>query len=1102
MQYGLTASNLLWPKGKNPPAIYTRFFLVLIFFLFPLTFFPQSTDIYFDHIFRDQGLSQSIVKCIMQDSKGLMYFGTEDGLNIYDGYTFTILRNNPNDTNSISYNDITAVFEDHDKIIWIGTFNAGLNRYDPSSNTITRFPFNPFNANSLSNNNVNSITEDQKGNLWIATDNGLCMLEKNSLPGKPYRFIKYYNDTKNPNSISCNKVLSLLTDHSGTIWAGTEEGADKIILNGSSASFTRVYSGDILPPASRHVRAIYEDSKGDIWFGTENGLVRLQASQISSQKPEFIYYRSNPRNNNSLSNNNIYALSEDTDGMIWIGTNGGGVDLLNSQNGKFSHFTHDRFDPTSLCYNEIRSLYRNRSGIMWVGTYGSGISKISRAVGQFYHFYYRPDDPNSLSHAIVWSIYEDKDSVLWIGTHDGLDRLDRKTNRYTHFKNNPDNPESISGSVIRVITDAGGNGNLWIGTQGGGLSLFNKKTGICRAFRHEPGNPKSLSSNDIRPVFRDKDGTIWIGTYGQGLDRYEPSDGSFIHYKNAPGNSESLSNNFVRIIFEDSRGNLWIGTEGGGINKFDRKSGKFKSYLTNPGNLNSLSSNHVFAIHEDKNGSLWLGTWGGGLNKFDPVKEKFQRFNEDDGLPSNSIYAILEDNFGNLWLSTNSGLSKFDPKLITFTNFNVKDGLQDNEFNGGSYFKSPSGELFFGGINGFNSFYPDRIKSNRHIPPVVITSFSKLNKVVNFGRPVSEMKEIELSYQDYVFSFEFAGLDYMAPEKNKYAYKMEGLDNNWNFVDASKRFAYYTNLSPGNYTFIVKASNSDGIWNNNGAMVRIIITPPFYRTWWFIGLVLLLLFALAYFLFKWRLRDNAMKTELKAAHEAQMSIMPNADPVFKGLDVSGICIPASEVGGDFFDYFKRNNDKNILGVVIGDVSGKAMKAAMTAVLASGMMMTDVIALEDIKSIFTRVNKALYVKTDKRVFVAAMILLIDVNNNKISYVNAGNVNPLIRSNGTVCNLSSSSPRFPLGLICDVSYEAATIDFNKGDILLLLTDGLVEAQAKSKELYGMERLSRILSMPEIEIQTASEIKDRILWDVNNFCTDGAPHDDMTVIVIKRM
>ncbi|MGE5499861.1 MAG: two-component regulator propeller domain-containing protein [Syntrophothermus sp.] len=929
--------------------------------------------------------------------------------------------------------------------------------------------------------------------LWIGTNGGGVDI-LNPVSGK---FCHFRHDRFDPTSLSYNEIRSIYRNSSGIMWVGTYGSGISKVSRAGGQFYHYYYKPDDQNSLSHSiVWSIYEDKDSVLWIGTHDGLDRLDR-----RTGRYTHFRNDPRNPQSLSSNIVRVITDAGDGNLWIGTHGGGVNLFNKKTGYCNVFRHDRFDPTSLSYNEIRSIYRNSSGIMWVGTYGSGISKVSRAGGQFWHYYYKPDDQNSLSHSIVWSIYEDKDSVLWIGTHDGLDRLDRHTGKYRHFRNDPRDPHSLSGNTVRVITDAGG-GNLWIGTHGGGVNLFNKKTAYCNVFRHDPGNPNSLAFDEIRPIFKDRSGTIWIGTYGHGLDRYEPSDGTFRHYKNETGNRESLSNDFVRIIFEDTKGNLWVGTEGGGINKFDKRTGKFKSYMNNPVDLNSLSSNHIFTIYEDKEGFLWLGTWGGGLNKFDPAKEKFQRYNEANGLPSNSIYGILEDNFGNLWLSTNKGLSKFDPASETFSNYNTKDGLQDDEFNGGSYFKSQSGELFFGGINGFNSFYPDRIKSNGSVPPVIITSFSKLNKVVDFGRPLSEIKEIVLSYKDYVFSFEFAGLDYMAPEKNKYAFKMEGFDKNWTFVDASKRFAYYTNLSPGSYTFMVTASNSDGIWNDMGAMVKIVITPPFYRTWWFIALMFLVLFLLAYFLYRWRLKNNAMKIELKAAHEAQMSIMPNQAPSFNGLDVSGICIPASEVGGDFFDYFRRNSDKNILGVVIGDVSGKAMKAAMTAVLASGMMMTDIIAVEDIKTIFTRVNKALYLKTDKRAFVAACILLIDVKNNIITYVNAGNVNPVIKQNATVCSLPSSDPRFPLGLVCDVQYEENTTAFNNGDILVLMTDGLVETQAKSRELYGMERVKAILSLPEIHLQSASEIKDRIIWDVNNFCTDGSPHDDMTIIVIKRV
>ncbi|MGE5497218.1 MAG: two-component regulator propeller domain-containing protein [Syntrophothermus sp.] len=1031
-----------------------------------------------------------------------MYFGTEDGLNIFDGYKFSVIRSSRTDTNSISYNDINSLFEDREKIIWIGTFNAGLNRFDPSIRKVTRFTFNPGNTNSLSNNNINAITEDLNGNLWIGTDNGLCRLEKYYSRNVQYRFTRYYNERNDRNTLINNRVLSLCTDHSGNIWVGTDAGINKLIVSGPSPRFIQISinSENKNSSGDNAIRAIYEDKRGNVWFGSNNGLMRL-INTGSNHSSEFIIYRNNPKYENSLSSNDIYAINEDPLGLIWVGTNGGGIDLINAETGRISHLRHDRFNPGSLCYDEIRSILRDRSGIMWIGTYGSGISKAARSGEQFYHYIFRPNDQNSLSHSIVWSIYEDKDSVLWIGTHNGLDRLDRRKNKYTHYKNNPADPKSLSGNTVRVIT-GDGTEKLWIGTHGGGISVFNKLTGKCRVFKHDPLDSASLALNAIRSIYRDRSGIFWIGTYGAGMEKYDQITDSFKHFRNIPGNNESLSNDFVRVIFEDKAGNFWIGTEGGGVDKFDRKTGKFKRYMHNPADGTSLSSDHVFAIHEDKDGTLWIGTWGGGLNKFNPKTEKFKCLTADNGLPSNSIYAVAEDNFGNLWISTNAGLSKYDLRTNTFTNYTVKDGLQDNEFNGGSYFKGNNGELFFGGINGFNSFFPDHIKSNTYIPPVIITSFSKLNKEVDFGRPVSEVREIELSYKDYVFAFEFAALDYLAPEKNKYAYKMEGLDDNWVFVNAAKRFAYYTTLPPGKYTFMVKATNSDGIWNNKGTSVRLIITPPFWKTNLFTAIALLVLVGLGYFLYKRRLKIIGMKIELKAAHDSQMSIMPHSDPLVDGLDVSGICIPASEVGGDFFDYFQHNNSRDNLGILIGDASGKAMKAAMTAVLASGMIMTFNPAAEDIKTIFTKVNRVLYARTDKRIFVAACILLIDVISNKIRYVNAGNINPIVKTNGAVINLQSSEPRFPLGLTCDVHYEEKTSAFNKGDIVFLITDGIIEAQTKTKEFYGMERLCTLISKTDLNNLSASEIKRMLISDIERFCNDGSNHDDMTIIVIKRV
>jgi DNA-binding NtrC family response regulator/streptogramin lyase len=357
---------------------------------------------------------------------------------------------------------------------------------------------------------------------------------------------------------------------------------------------------------------------------------------------------------------------------------------------------------------------------------------------------------------------------------------------------------------------------------------------------------------------------LWIGTYGQGLDKFNKETETFVHYKYDPKNNQSLSNNFVRTIYEDKSGSFWIGTEGGGLNNLDRVTNTFQHFNSDPDDSTSLSNDYIFTIHEDPDGILWLGTWGGGLNRFDPKSKKSTYFTTNDGLPSNAIYGILEDEQGNLWLSTNNGLSRFNPQTKSCSNYNVKDGLQNNEFNGGAYFKSKSGEMFFGGIKGFNSFYPQNIKDNTFTPPIVITSFQKFNKEVEFDKPIYSIDKIDLSYEDYVFSFEFASLDFSAPEKNEYLYKMDGLDKEWISTSSSRRVATYTTLSPGDYVFRIKGSNSNGIWNEAGASVNITIHPPFWMTWWFRGLLILMIVFGVYILYKNRVKNLEKKRKALA----------------------------------------------------------------------------------------------------------------------------------------------------------------------------------------------------------------------------------------------
>ena len=1085
-------------KVKLFPVIFTLFILFR-------NSYAQKSDIIFEQIFLQHGLSQSIVKCICQDKQGFLYFGTEDGLNKYDGYKFTVIRHNPEDNNSLSYNDITALCVDRNGIIWVGTFNAGLNKYDPVTEKIIRFRHISEDTNSLSNNNINCIYEDINGGIWIGTNNGLNKLLPSDSTQNNYTFTHFLNSSNNSKLAGKNIIHSICQDYKGTIWVGSENGLYKLDLSNNGEPKNKLIrfshdKADAWSLSNNIVRSIFEDSQQNIWIGTDNGLNKLEKRKEGSYN--FRNYKNKISDRQSLNNNQIYAICEDNPGNLWIGTNGGGINIFDRNNEKFVSYLHDPQNLRSISYNEIRAIYKDYSGIIWIGSYGGGIDKVSRGVNQFNLYSYSPHSGNGISHPIVWAIFADKDSILWIGTHGGgLDKLDRKTNRYSHFVHDRKNTLSLSSNIVRVIFEDS-RGKMWIGTHGGGINIFDRITNKFRAFHHNEKDPASLAHDEIRSIYEDKSGTIWIGTYGYGLDKFSRKDNKFIHFKNEPNNTSSLSNNFVRVIFEDSGGNFWIGTEGGGLNKFDRKSGKFRAYKSNINDSSSISNDYIFSIFEDSDGYLWLGTWGGGLNKFDPKSEKFIHYTTKHGLLSNSIYGILEDEKGNFWLSTNYGISKFNKKTETFKNYNERDGLQSNEFNGGSYFKSKNGEMFFGGIKGFNSFFPSQIKDNNYIPPIVITSFQKFNREVKLNKTTSFVKQIELSYKDYVFSFEFASLDFYAPEKNKYAYKMEGLDKNWIQTSSGKRFANYTTLPAGNYIFRVKGSNSDGIWNENGTSIILFISPPFWKTWWFTVLIFVVLAFITYVFYKNRLKNVRLKTELKTAHDAQMSIMPHSDPKIKGLDISSICIPANEVGGDFFDYFWTKENSSKLGIMIGDVSGKAMNAAMTAVMTSGMLITEANNAESLSTILSRVNIPLYSKTTKKMFTAVCLACIDPENKEMIFTNAGLTNPMIKTNGNIKYLKADGPRFPLGMMKDVKYEEKKLKLESGSLIIFMTDGVTEARNHSKEFYSEQRLENLILNLNTHGMSAGEIKRTIIKDISNFSGKHIQHDDMTLIVLKLL
>lgn len=790
--------------------------------------FIRAQDIDFERINIDQGLSQSSINCILQDSRGFMWFGTQDGLNRYDGYTFIVYKRNSLDTSSLSSNWITSLYEDETGVIWIGTQGGGLNRFDRMTEKFMAYVSIPGDSSSLKNNDVRSVYQDKSGVYWVGTAEGICTFNKRT--GK-------FTALKGAKGIESAYVSTIFEDHRGDIWFGTqgagiyklvkERGTSKIMNYASHPDFANSLSNNF-------VNTIFEDNNKFVWVGTAGGLNK----QINSGSGSFISFRHDDKNPGSLSFDRVHTILEDRLGILWIGTDGGGLNCFDPGDPtgtRFIRYQNDPIDLNSLSENRVYSLLEDISGTLWIGT-GGGLSKFDRKPKKFKHYRTEANNPNSLNVSEVWCFYEDREGILWIGTNGGgLNRFDRKSNTFTFYRNDTRNPRSLSEDrVWSLLEDY--SGALWIGTNGGGLNKMDRTTSTFTRYQYDPANSKSLSDNRVKVLLQGKDSSIWVGTRAGGLNKLDPKTGEFRSFKNDPDDPSSLSGNDVYSLYEDSRGILWVGTFGAGLNRFDKATGKFTVFKNNPKDPNSVSSDGILAMCEDRNGNFWIGTQSGGLNRLDREKNTFVHYSRDAGLPNEVVYSILEDNQGFLWISTNKGLTRIryvnDDTKLEIRNYDQHDGLQSNEFNGGSYFRSRRGELFFGGVSGFNAFIPERVEDNKHIPSVVLTAFKKFDRIQKLETSIPEIKEIQLSYKENVFSFEFSSLDYTRPEKNQYAYMMEGFDNDWIYC-GSRRYASYTNLDGGTYTFRVKGTNNDGVWNEKGTAVKLVITPAFWNTWLF-----------------------------------------------------------------------------------------------------------------------------------------------------------------------------------------------------------------------------------------------------------------------------
>ncbi|MEJ2011291.1 MAG: two-component regulator propeller domain-containing protein [Anaerolineales bacterium] len=783
--------------------------------------FPEQirNPISFDHLSLEDGLSQSVVGDIVQDGRGFLWLGTQDGLNRFDGYNFRIFRHAPGDPQSLIHNLITVLAIDHQGALWVGT-TAGLDRYDRSTETFTHFLSDPQDPTSLTANPITALAADSTGFLWVGTGAGLNRLDVES--GAVLRF---QNDPSDPESLTGNIINDLVLDHQGYLWIATTAGLDR--LDPRSGSFEH-FAPDPSDPNSLLGTTVNSIALGEgnvLWAATTAGLNRLDLGS-----GDISHFISDPTDPNSLPPSNINAAFEDDSGTLWLGTASDGLSRLTPGSNHFIHFRHDALDQKSLANDNVVTVYQDASGILWFGTFGGGVDRYDRWKAKFLNITGDPSDPMGLNDGCVWSILVDSEQNLWLATNTGgLNVAYAGARGFEHFMNDPADPQSLSSNQVWRIFESS-NGELWIGTSAG-LDRLNRSSGTFTRF-------------NIPPVFvmlETGDGQFWLGTIGGGLSKMDRSTGALQTYVNQPEDSTSLSGNFVTALVEDPDGTLWVGTFTAGLNRFNPATGVSTHFLSQPDDPDSLPENTILYLYRDRQGTLWVASTA-GLSRLDESTGAFRTYGARDGLPNETIYSIIEDDQGMLWVTSNRGLSRFDPSEERFRNYDPTDGLQDIEFNQSSVFRGPGGELYFGGINGFNVFQPQDIADNPFVPPVVITDILLFNQPLQIGvdgklaQAVPESDRLQLSYGDDFLTFEYAALHYSSPEKLEYAYQMEGFDRGWNEV-GNRRFASYTGIPPGTYTFRVIGSNSDGIWNEVGDTIEVIIPRPFWQTWWFIGLV-------------------------------------------------------------------------------------------------------------------------------------------------------------------------------------------------------------------------------------------------------------------------
>ncbi len=809
------------------------FFIIVLLLLYFVSS-AQKVSQKFTHYGKQDGLNQSSVNFIFQDSREYLWIANFGGINKFDGYHFTSYANEFGIKSSISDNSVWTIFECRDRTLWFGT-KMGLSKYNfESDNFVNYFIRDNKSSGTLA---VKTLFEDQKGRFYIGTEGeGLYIFSKDK---ETFALIDELPPT--------TKISAITEDLSGNLWVGTENlGLFKISSNRSQVvSFV-----DEKLFQSETIWSLYSDQEGDVWIGTDrDGIVRYDSNTES-----FVFYKEYAEKFNYKASDKIKSIVKGGKDKLWIGSATKGLSYYSYTEKRFYNYVNDPYDPNSLFDNDVSGIFSGSNNVLYVGFYTKGFDKVIQ--NPFQVLKNNPKINNTLSNNNVYCMYLDHDDILWFGTYGGgLDRYDPKTTRFKHFRHDENDPTTISHDWVRIIYEDR-NGTMWIGTWGGGLNKFNKSTGVFKRYLPIPGQTNDLNHNIITAIFEDKDGELWIGTYGGGINIYQPETDDFRSIVHDNKNKYSLSDDHITSFYQDETGLIWVCTYGGGLNVYDKNTQKFERFLPDSEKENSLNNHKTLHIFDEPDRDFfWITTLGGGINKYYYKENKFLNYTEKDGLSNNSTMGMLQDDKEMYWISSNNGLSHFDPKKETFVNYTMKDGLGSDDYNLEAYAKTKNGVMYFGGKNGVTYFNPTEMEANTAFPIVAFTNIKIEDSVYN-----KIPEKLNIPYKSHTI-FEFAAINPDKTDKISYAYQLIGQDKDWRYI-GKNRYLEFTNLNPGKYELRVKSTNSNALWNKYYTSVVMYIPTPWYMTWYFRGSLVLLFLLASYSYYRVKLNRAERRNKL------------------------------------------------------------------------------------------------------------------------------------------------------------------------------------------------------------------------------------------------